>query len=510
MPKTGTILTSHEVAVSTGSTGYPSKPPYSPNVAYPEYPFGPHALAEEVNHAYEGVRDALRLLGLDADHYGQKGWNPLGELVRPGNTVVLKPNFVRDFRETRPGHEDCLITHGAIIRAALDYVFIALGGKGRIIVADASQNDADFDAIRQMAGLDQIRTFYKRHTGFDVEIYDLRPERAKKINGVIVGHERLPGDPAGYVKVDLGGSSMFAEIEHLCHLLYGSEYDTSEIRRHHTGGIHEYLISKTLLEADCVINLPKLKTHKKTGITACMKNLVGINGNKNWLPHHRLGTPSQGGDQFADDGAKHRIERKAMAVFRRAFPLLGPLRGVMAKPLKALGKGIFGDTNTDTIRSGNWYGNDTTWRMVIDLNRVLMYADNNGHLREHPARRMFCIVDGIVGGEGNGPLDPIPNPAGIVLAGMNPVSVDLVCAQLMGFDYKRLPVLHQAMANHAMPIFELAYEEVICRSSDRQFDRPLHAFDGTSLAFQPHFGWQGGIERDRLQLFEVGTESHSK
>ena len=281
----------------------------------------------------------------------------------PGNTVVLKPNFVRDFRETQAGHGDCLITHGAVIRAALDYVYIALQGRGRIIIADAPQNDADFEAIRRIAGLDEIQEFYRRHASFDVEVYDLRPEKARKVDGVIVGHEPLPGDPAGYVKVDLGRHSMFAEVEHLCHLLYGSEYDTSEIRRHHTRRVHEYLISRTILDADCVINLPKLKTHKKTGITVCMKNLVGINGNKNWLPHHRLGTPWQGGDQFADDGMGHRIERGVMACFRRLFPLLGPLRRTIAKPLKTLGQAPLATrtrtrfapaTGTATTRPGGW------------------------------------------------------------------------------------------------------------------------------------------------------------
>ncbi len=302
MTKEHAIQRSAIVAVSTEHAGYPSVPPYSARAAFPEYPFGIDTLTRHTNHAYDGVRDTLRLLELDAAHYGQKNWNPLGEIVHPGNTVVLKPNFVRDFRETQSGHEDCLITHGAIILAALDYAYIALKGKGRIIIADAPQNDADFDAIRRMAGLDEIQEFYRRHAGFEIEVYDLRPEKARKVNGVIVGHKRLPGDPAGYVKVNLGRHSMFAEVEHLCHLLYGSEYDTSEIRRHHTNGVHEYLISKTILEADCIIDIAKLKTHKKTGITVCMKNLVGINGNKNWLPHHRLGTPAQGGDQFADNG----------------------------------------------------------------------------------------------------------------------------------------------------------------------------------------------------------------
>ncbi len=496
-----------QVTISTGHDRYPSEPPYSPIISYPEYPFVPDTLAKEINHTYEGVRNALRLLGLDAVNYDQKDWNPLGQIVRPSNTIVLKPNFIRDFRETLSGHEDCMITHGSIIRAAVDFVYIALKGKGRIIIADAPQNDADFDMIRRMAGLEEIQAFYRRHAGFEVEVYDLRPEKARKVNGVIVGHERLSGDPAGYVKVDLGRHSAFNEISNLCHLLYGSEYDTGELHSHHHDDTHEYLISKTVLDADCIINLPKLKTHKKTGITVCMKNLVGINGNKNWLPHHRLGTPAQGGDQFADDSTQHRIEQKAMACFRSLFPLLGPLRGVMAKPLKALGTSIFGDTNTNTVRSGNWYGNDTTWRMVIDLNRILMYADKDGYLQDSPERHIFCIVDGIVGGEGNGPLDPNPKPAGIVVAGENPVAVDLICARLMGFDYKRLPVLCQSLDNsHSPPLAAFGYDEVICKSNDQQFDRPLAQFNGTDLAFKPHFGWKGHVELDSSQVSEKRTK----
>jgi uncharacterized protein (DUF362 family) len=496
---------SAEVAVSTGHDRYPLEPPYSPGIGYPEYPFAPDPPAKEANHAYEGVREVLRLLGLDAAHYGRREWNPLGEAVQPGNTVVLKPNFIRDFRETQAGHADCLITHGSILRAVLDYVCIALKGEGRMIVADAPQNDADFDALCRIAGLDEIREFYRRHANLGVEVYDLRPQKARKIKGVIVGHDPLPGDPAGYVKVDLGRDSAFCEVSHLCHLLYGTEYDARELRSHHYRAVHEYLISKTLLAADCVINLPKLKTHKKTGITACLKNLVGINGNKNWLPHHREGTPSQGGDQFADNGTIHRVERTVMTGFRRLFPLLGPLREITAKPCKALGGRIFGDTNTDAIRSGNWHGNDTTWRMVLDLNRVLIYADENGQIQDHPARYVFSVVDGIVGGEGNGPLDPNPKPAGLILAGVNPVAVDLAGVRLMGWDYQRLPMLYRALADHRLPLTRFGYGAVLCRSNALPFDRPLQQFEGTISAWVPHFGWQGHVELGRVSC--GGTES---
>jgi uncharacterized protein (DUF362 family) len=490
---TGGVIESR-VAVWTGAAAYPEAPPYSPGTAYPEYPFGPDNLSGQENPAYEGVRNALHLLGMGGSRWGRADWNPLEGVVHPGDTVVLKPNLVRHFRETQAGHGDCLITHGSVIRAILDYAWIALQGRGRLIIADAPQNDADFGEIRRIAGLDEIQAFYREHAGFEVEVYDLRREKARKVDGVIVGHDPLPGDPAGYVKVDLGEHSAFADVAHLCHLLYGSEYDTREIRAHHQGGVHEYLVSRTVLQADCVISIPKLKTHKKTGITVCMKNLVGINGNKNWLPHHREGTPAQGGDQYAEDRFKHRVERQVVAGFKRVFPFLGPLRRRIAGPLKSLGSRVFGDTNVDTIRSGNWYGNDTTWRMVLDLNRVLMYADAEGRLHDRPMRRLFALVDGIVGGEGNGPLDATPKAAGVILAGANPVAVDLVSARLMGFDYRRIPLLARALGALPLSLAGFAHGDVTCISNNPACRGWLPDLHGLGTPFQPHFGWKGHIE----------------
>ena len=51
----------------------------------------------------------------------------------------------------------------------IDYVYIALKGKGRIIIADAPQSDADFDKIREIAGLDEIQSFYKQHVDFNID-----------------------------------------------------------------------------------------------------------------------------------------------------------------------------------------------------------------------------------------------------------------------------------------------------------------------------------------------------
>jgi uncharacterized protein (DUF362 family) len=482
------------VAVGVGSPEYAAAPPFSPCRRYPEYPFANFTVDSAPNHAYATVRETLHLLRLDERHYGTSHWNPLGEVVRPGDRVVIKPNFVRDFRESSPETADCVMTHGAVLRAVLDYVHIAMCGRGEIIIADAPHNDASFARIRALTGLDDIQRFYRGCAGLDLQVYDLRPEEAEKIDGVIVGHRALPGDPAGYVVANLGRDSMFYEINDRCEALYGSEYDTAELHRHQHDDVHEYLLSRTVLSADVVISLPKLKTHKKVGLTVNAKNLVGINGNKNWLPHHREGTPSQGGDQFAEDTLHRRIERAAVQGFKRVFPQMGRMRPVVAGPLKAVGKRIFGDTNAGVVRSGNWYGNDTTWRMVLDLNRILMYADADGRWHDRPVRRFFSLVDGIVAGEGNGPLDPTPRPAGLIIAGLNPVAVDLVCARLMGFDWEKIPMLRRALDEHRFPLARFAAGDVDCQSNLPSFDRLLSAFEGSCLAFEPHFGWKGHIE----------------
>ena len=58
------------------------------------------------------------------------------------------------------------------------------------------------------------------------------------------------------------------------------------------------VVDQAIIDADLVINVPKLKTHKKAGVTGALKNLVGINGNKEFLPHHRKGGAASGGDCY--------------------------------------------------------------------------------------------------------------------------------------------------------------------------------------------------------------------
>src|SRR5581483_73322 len=45
--------------------------------------------------------------------------------------------------------------------------------------------------------------------------------------------------------------------------------------------------------------------------------------------------------------------------------------------------------------------------------------------------RQFAIVDGIVGMQGNGPIEGKPKFAGVLVAGSDPVAVDATCCRIM-------------------------------------------------------------------------------
>jgi hypothetical protein len=268
------------------------------------------------------------------------------------------------------------------------------------------------------------------------------------------------------------------------------------LNSHHRGGRHEYLISKSAIDCDVFINLPKLKTHKKAGLTLSLKNLVGINGDKNYLPHHTEGDPSNGGDQFPGPSLLRSVERHGGRLARHiamTLPRVGPR---LLRTIRTSGLRVAGDTET-VVRSGNWYGNDTTWRMALDLNACLLWGSSEGGFRPlHQRKPYLSFVDGIIAGEGSGPLNPDPAALGMVAFGENAANVDAACAWLVGFDPDRLPIIREAYRPHRFQIAERAWRDVMVRSNrpdwnGRIADIPLDP----SCRLRPHFGWTGAVER---------------
>lgn len=484
------------VAVEQFAPAIYPPPPYHPSAAYPEFgaPGGrlSPALATAPNPVFDGVRRLLLSLGLDQASAGTPSWNPLGEWIRPGDRVLIKPNLVRHYH---PYGYDCasIVTHGSVLRAICDYALLAAGRHGRIVIADAPLQSCDFAEVVKLAGLDHLSRHYASQ-GIDIPVRDLRlvrttAERASWFGKVLVQAEN-PGDPAGYTHVDLGARSAHAETGADSTRYRVTCYDPTRMSRHHGGGRHEYVVANSLLEADVVINVPKLKTHQKAGLTAALKNFVGINGHKDCLPHHIKGAYAEGGDEYrtgnwakqADSWLLDAREQTSSTAARKAA-------AVAHRVLESVHR-------REGFWQGSWYGNETIARTTIDLNRIVRYAMASGELADQPQRRLFSIVDGVIAGDRDGPLAPSPRPVGVVMAGADPVAVDMAAARVMGFRYRAIPTLRLALDGASG--FRLAScEEAAVRmvSSDTRW-HGLAPGDptGPSLAFHPHDGWKGHIE----------------
>lgn len=128
--------------------------------------------------------------------------------------------------------------------------------------------------------------------------------------------------------------------------------------------LKELYLPETVLRADFVVSMPKLKTHHWAGVTLSLKNMFGI------VPGNCYGWPKN---------ALH------------------------------------------------WAG---ITRAVLDINGTV-----------HPD---FAIVDGIVGMEGNGPIQGVPKLCGLMVVGDDPVAVDATCARIMDLVPERVDYLAHA------------------------------------------------------------------
>jgi uncharacterized protein (DUF362 family) len=127
-------------------------------------------------------------------------------------------------------------------------------------------------------------------------------------------------------------------------------------------------LPNTVLGADLLVSMPKLKTHHWAGATLSMKNLFGV-------------VPG----------------------------------GVYGWPKNVL----------------HWSG---IHECIADLHALFP--------------RQFALVDGIVGMEGNGPIQGTPKRAGVLIAGSDPVAVDATCCRVMRIDPMGINYLRLAGSSH--------------------------------------------------------------
>ena len=360
------------------------------------------------NYRLDAIKATLRK---NFDDLGYPKENPLSCIIKPGNIVFIKPNWVASrWRESCP-HKDslyCVITHPKIIEAVADFVAEALQGKGKIIIGDNPSIDADFKELLDFTEIDKLKEKYD----VPVDILDLRPLVCDDLKNY--GKKDLMvsqyGDPLGEVEVNLGKESQLYGLD--SSRFRGVFDERNETVASHTGENQLYTFSRSLYMADVYISIPKMKTHQKVGATLNLKGLVGAVTNKNQLVHWQVGYPEIHGDEYPskeayDEGMKAKVKHR-----------------------------------------GAWPGNDTIWRMVADLYRAMLRRE----------RRYFSVIDGIQAGEGQGPFCTTSKFANTLIVGENLLATDIVAARYMGLDPEKISYLSHCLRNKND--FDVSYDDI--------------------------------------------------
>ena len=486
---------------------YPQQVPFDPDECFPEWEEAHHQ--GEKNNVYRSVRQCFMDLGLDGENIGTARWSPLSDLVKPGNTVVIKPNLVLNTND--PAIQEYTTSHPSIVRVIADYVWKALRGEGQVIIGDAPGAEANFDEIIARNHLSDMVEML-RTRGMNISLKDFRAVRVRTENGVWIGQQRPNPDAPKSQIVNLGDDSLFACEKYKNSKLHGAGYDIKATTRHHRGTTQEYSVSQAILQADVVISVPKLKTHRKAGVTCCLKNLVGINTDKNYLPHFALGSANMGGDEMPAIDKKNIFKVKSYNWIREhviaytwkyiggtAVKLLRSLKGqkepAQPAPVPAedgqppvkkekdvdLAKWFHNRLSGQQVAAGAWPGNDTICRMILDLNRIFLCCDRDGKLQEKTDRKIMYVVDAVGIGVGNGPTHPCPEKTHMIAAGFNGYQLDCALLGLLGVDVQN--ILLYTMASQYPWMLRDAEGAVLFNG------RELYPTDRLSVKILPPEGW---------------------
>jgi len=480
---------SNVVLYKTYESRYPhNEDDFRPDTKYPECPYT--EISKTKNCVYEAVRNTLFLMGLDKEHSDTDKWNPFVDIIKPGMNVLIKPNMVIEENKEGFGTE-CLYTHPSVIAPIIDYIILATNGNVSIIIGDAPVQECNFKRLIKESGYEKLVAFYQKKN-IEIRLVDFRGLTSFVKDGIY--NSEINTNAKGCL-VDLGDKSEFSILpEFLKKKLRVTNYNPENIIPHHTGQTNEYLISEYVLNSDIIINVPKPKTHRIAGMTASLKNFVGANVRKEFLPHHIAGEHRKGGDESDESG----VLLKGRSYYLDKKNYFQDNNQLVKSRLSLFAVRLFSFLMKSRYRDGCWYGNNTISKTVIDINKIIYYADKKGILRNEQQREVIILADMIVAGEGNGPLTPSPKDTGCILLGTNPVCVDETISWMMGFDKNKIPTLVNARHTHdgKFPLINKDVQANILSNISAINKKNLSELPDRMFRFVPSDGWKGHIERE--------------
>lgn len=367
------------------------------------------------NPVYSMVEKALAI------YNPENPLNPLKGIVNLGDKVVIKPNFCHE------AHYPLPITHPAVLEPIIQ-ACVNSGAK-KITIAEGPMNPSTGEIIfgSKFTDMERIVSAYReKYPMVEINYVDTNKD---DFTWVYLG-EKSHFYPVFIDGIDLYHPG-FTSLQNSC-IFYAIDSKGFCPEGFKVG---LYAISNTYLEADVFIGVPKIKTHGMSGITIALKNLMGINRSttKDMLLR-------QGRERYLKMGESHikdvpHFDGRTLEVIKvkAQFEKMEKQEASIPKDeLERLRK----TTNWNAIQQ-----NDVFWRSLADLHLIINYVDRNGKLKPDLQRRTFHIVDGIIGMEGPGPVCDQPYPTGAIVAGRNPVEVDMVCATIMGWIPERINIV---------------------------------------------------------------------
>lgn len=346
--------------------------------------------------------------------------------------ILLKPNFVKQCEN--PDDEICLFTHPRFIIATLKVLLPCQ--PSAVVIGDAPIQDCHWDKMLPEYFYESVNALSNKYN-IPIKVVDFRKVIFDPKTNTFGKSKRNDDD---YLIFDVAQRSWLEPITKTPNQFRVTNYNPDRMALSHAKGMHKYCVAKEVFDADIVITMPKIKTHRMACLTNSLKILVGINGDKDYLPHHRLGSTEQGGDCYKETHILRTWSEKLIDFANRhrgAFYYL-PLRYLIAVMWR-----LSCPTKEYSMNAG-WYGNDTVWRMVMDLNVIALYGKKDGTLAEEPQRTLYTLCDGIIGGQKSGPLEPEPLALGVASFSNDAYLMDEIAGYLFGLEVEKVPLLREA------------------------------------------------------------------
>jgi len=278
------------------------------------------------------------------------------KVIHRGDMVLIKPNMVHP-QTGESGH----VTHWSLVKKLIEMCHAA--GASKIIVGDGSA-DGDTHEAFETSGVKKVVDDYNS-SGVSAKLVDLNYDKNPETD----------------------------------------DFDAVNIGEDGLNSNHVYRVAHSVLAADAIVSIPKIKSHNGTGITISLKNMIGT------APGGYYGFPKKKGHVEALPHSSSNYD--------------------------------YGNINLEKVLSKY----DIVWRTIIDLNMIA-----KGEYLGSPKRRNIVnVVDGVVAGSYNYRSTEIaiwdPVKIGVVVAGFDSVAVDTVCSRIMCYRPEKIPLLVNAAKN---------------------------------------------------------------